>query len=614
MHRRQLTILLAGLLVSGVAARGEGIKPYSVSVHINGEKVDTLRRLFGVSPDPIFPLLLDLSTAFAERHSPPPTFTLLEAIARDDARKMKQALRAEGYYDASVKVEIADRDHSPRLYFKVTTGPLFQISSVRIENTGSPLPNDVVLPAGGEIGLPPGEPGSAGHIFSAQAALLRRLLDQGFPAARVADREVVVDHSDRTVSVTFRVDPGARAAFGQTVFDGLQDVREKLLRKQIPWKPGAVYRPRRVQEFRDRLARLGLFSTLLISTEEGEAPAAGEGEGPPLRPINILVSLRERDSHTFGLEAGYGTDIGVGGAVSWEDRNLTGHGDLFRLRIFGSEDLYYAEGVYRVRSFLHPDQSLTLSVQPVYDQPRAYTSYRWRGAALLRREFSDHFALSGGTAYTYDRVEQFDQEQEFFLCSLPLSAQFQAGRRVEQRLERAGVLLMVQGEPYYDLKRENYFVKTLASASFLYRFPGADFLSAVARATAGSLPAADLAEVPADLRFYAGGANSIRGYAYQKVGPMVDGSPVGGLSIFTTSFELNCRVIGDFGAAAFVDGGAAFAEDFPRFGDEIRWGTGVGLRYFSLIGPVGLDLGFPIDPRPGIDAAFQVYVSVAQIY
>jgi len=616
MRVQLIYLLLSALAVPGPADREDRVYPYTVSIHINGEKHDTLHRFLGLRPGYLHQLLLDSSTAHADRNSPPPTLTLLEAIARDDVRKMKKILRAESFYNASIKIDFADRDKSLRLYFTVETGDPFRIRSVEIENAGPPLPEGLALPSGSQIGLAAGIPGTSTAILGAESALLGRLRRSGYPDAAVAGREVVVDYADESVSVTYRVDPGPRSAFGRTVFEGLEDVREKLLRKQIPWKPGDVFNPELVQILRNRLGRTGLFTTILVTSEKSPDAPAGAGDGSEgLRPLDILVTLRERARHTIGFEAGYGTDIGFGGGVSWEDRNfLFGRGDLFRLKIFGSKDLYYAQGLYRILSFLHPDQSLNLAVQPVYDSPRAYTSYRWRASALVRREFGETFVLSGGTAYTFDRVDQFDREQEFFLCSLPLSAQLQAGRRREQRFERVGVLLLVQGEPYWDVKRDNYFVKTMATGNVIYRVPGADFLSVTARVAVGSLPDADLEEVPADLRFYAGGANSIRGYAYQRVGPMIGKDPVGGLSLFTAGLEVNCQVIGDFGAAAFLDGGAAFAEDRPRFGDEIRWGTGVGLRYFTPIGPIGADIGFPIEPRSGIDSAFQVYVSIAQIY
>jgi translocation and assembly module TamA len=602
MVRSEIIIFLGALLAFGGTARGERVEPYSVSIHLHGEKTDGLHRL-----------LWDNSTAVAQRDSPPPTATLLEAIARDDARKMKKILRAESFYTASVRIELKDRDNSPRLYFSVTTGPPFRIRSVEIENAGPDLPEDLLIPSGEAIGLPPDIPGTSAAILGAETALLNYFRRSGYPAAALDGREVVVDYADGSVSVTYRIDPGPRSAFGETFFSGLEEVREKFVRRQIPWDPGQIYDPDLVQTFRNRLARTGLFTTLLISADpSARDPAPGEETPGGLAPLDIRVTLRERAPHTFGLEGGYSTDIGFGGAVSWEDRNLFGRGDLFRLRLFGSEELYYAEGQFRIPAFLHPDQSLNLAVQPVYDRPRAYDSYRWRLSALLRREFSDAFVVSGGTAYTFDRVKQFDRDWEFFLVSLPLNLQLKIGG--DQPFHPAGALFLLQGEPYCDLKRENYFIRTMATGNFLYRIPGVDFLTALARATVASLPEANLAEVPADLRFYAGGANSIRGYAYQKVGPMIGKDPVGGLSLFTASFELNCQVLGDFGVAAFLDGGAAFLDSTPRFGDEIRWGTGVGLRYFTPIGPIGLDLGFPIEPRRDIDSAFQVYISIAQIY
>ncbi len=592
-----IIIFFAALLAPAGPARGEQVKPYSVSIHLHGEKTDRLHRL-----------LWDASTAVAHRGDPPPSYNLLEAIARDDAKKMKKILRAESFYNASIEINLKDRDRSPRLYFSVTTGPPFLIGAVKVDIAGPPLPPDLLPPDQAEVLLPPGSRGASTAILDAETAILNYFRRRGYPNVKSAGRKVVVDYAADSVSVTYRVEPGPRCRFAATKFIGLEDVREKFVRRQIPWLMGQVYNPVLVQTLRNRLARTGLFTTLLISTEEAGTP---EREEDSLQPLDVLVTLRERSPHTVGLEAGYSTDIGFGGAVSWEDRNLFGRGELFRLRVFGSEELYYAEGLFRIPTFLHPDQSLSLTVQPVYDRPKAYDSDRIRASAVLRREFGDTFVFSAGTALTYDRVEQFNDRREFYLFSIPLNVQLQVGGA--QPFRRAGALFLFQGEPYFDLQRDNHFIKTMATGNFLYRLPGLDFLTAQARVTVGSIREAELAEVPADLRFYAGGANSIRGYAYQMVGPLIGRDPVGGLSLLTTSFELNCRVIGDFGVAAFLDGGAAFAERRPKFGDEIRWGTGGGLRYFTPIGPIGLDIGFPIEPRE-VDSDFQVYVSIAQIY
>jgi len=90
--------------------------------------------------------------------------------------------------------------------------------------------------------------------------------------------------------------------------------------------------------------------------------------------------------------------------------------------------------------------------------------------------------------------------------------------------------------------------------------------------------------------------------------------PIGGRSIVELSFELRTRITETIGVVAFLDGGAAFESQFPDFSEDLLWGAGVGLRYFTPIGPVRLDVGFPLNRRPGIDDAVQVYVSVGQAF
>lgn len=114
-------------------------------------------------------------------------------------------------------------------------------------------------------------------------------------------------------------------------------------------------------------------------------------------------------------------------------------------------------------------------------------------------------------------------------------------------------------------------------------------------------------------RFYAGGINSVRGYARRRVGPLAEDEPIGGHSLVETSIELRRAITDDIGAAIFVDGGQVSLQsfDFP-FGD-LQYGTGFGLRYRSPVGPIRVDLGFPLEPR-GDDARWQIYLSVGQTF
>jgi translocation and assembly module TamA len=121
-------------------------------------------------------------------------------------------------------------------------------------------------------------------------------------------------------------------------------------------------------------------------------------------------------------------------------------------------------------------------------------------------------------------------------------------------------------------------------------------------------------EIPADIRFYAGGGGSIRGYAYQSVGPTQNNEPIGGRSLITMSAELRIKITEKMGLVAFVDGGSAFESAFPDFEETLQWGGGLGFRYFTAIGPLRLDVGIPINRRAGIDDSFQIYVSIGQAF
>jgi outer membrane translocation and assembly module TamA len=113
-------------------------------------------------------------------------------------------------------------------------------------------------------------------------------------------------------------------------------------------------------------------------------------------------------------------------------------------------------------------------------------------------------------------------------------------------------------------------------------------------------------------RFFAGGFDSVRGYARRRVGPLipkVGGDPVGGNTLLETSFELNRPIVEKFVGVVFLDGGQVTVQSYEFPITDLSLGTGVGVRYLSPIGPVGLDLGFPLDRRTD-DAPFQVQVAL----
>jgi translocation and assembly module TamA len=231
----------------------------------------------------------------------------------------------------------------------------------------------------------------------------------------------------------------------------------------------------------------------------------------------------------------------------------------------------------------------------------------------LERKVGKTIKWSAGPAFRWSRVEQFEEKDEFALIGLQSILDWD---RSDNLLDPTrGGRLRVQLTPYWDtLGTSLTFTRGSVSYSHYLTLLEKPHIIFAARAGLGSLVGAERDAVPADLRFYAGGGSSIRGYPYQTVGPLVDDDPIGGRSLFEVNTELRVRVTRDIGIVGFIDGGSAFEDIAPDFSEDILWGAGLGFRYYTPIGPLRLDVAVPLQRRHGIDDWFQVYVSIGQAF
>ena len=128
----------------------------------------------------------------------------------------------------------------------------------------------------------------------------------------------------------------------------------------------------------------------------------------------------------------------------------------------------------------------------------------------------------------------------------------------------------------------------------------------------GTIMGAQRDQIAPSRRYYAGGGGSVRGYGYQDIGPKdVNNDPIGGRSINEFSIETRVR-FGDFGVVPFFDAGNIYTNALPQF-SGLRYGTGLGVRYYTSFGPIRLDVGTPINRRKG-DPRVAIYVSLGQAF
>lgn len=538
------------------------------------------------------------SETYALRDRPPPTDGLLLWRAQQDLPALRDVLRSAGYYGAQ-PVALLETSVPRRIKFQLRAGPRYRVGEVNLM-----APDPALIPRLRDMGWSRRMPARAAALLAAEQEWLEFVRARGYPFAQYAARIYTPDHEARLLHVRLELDPGPAAVWGETSITGLVRVREGFVRGELELEPGEPYHPSRLDETRARLIRLGLFSSVSLThadhvDEDGRLPVA--------------LTLRERRPRTFAAGVRYTTDEGAGSRVEWEHRNLGGRGERLRLTGDAGESLRALEARLTIPQFGRPRQRLVLNSRAAEENPDAYDSRSFRASAQLEREWRQVFWTRGGVALRLSDVGQLEDDENYVFLSFPVGVDWNTSRSLLD--PRGGFRLLADAEPFYDLERKDRgFLKTSATLNRYQRLTRDRSWVLAGRVTAGSITGAGAERVPADERFYAGGGGSVRGYAFQSLGPLRDDDPLGGRSLLEVSGEIRAHVTETLGFVVFLDGGTAYEATLPDFDEPFRWGTGVGLRYFTTVGPLRADLAFPLDRREGIDKSFQFYLSLGQSF
>ena len=545
--------------------------------------------------------------------------------ARDERQLLVAALYEEARYDGTVSVTIDGRDLDtlePDAQFDtsrpvpivvtVTSGQIFTLGRITLAGeTGGLAPAEYGLIEGGDAG--------SDAILAAESRMVRALKEQGRPLAKVAEREVIADHATGRLDVMMALSAGPIAPFGDTSVEGTEQVDADFTAYMADIERGKTYSPQEIEDARERLVNLGVFSS--VSVEEAEQLAA-DGSIP------VDVTVRERKFRYFGVGATISSTDGAGIEGYWGHRNLFGRAE--KLRIEGSisrigeaedfQDLNYNAGVFFEKpGVLGPPSKFTFDIKGAAEHPDAYDKFSFSTGAGLSYEFTKRQTLSGQLRVDWSRqTDAFSPNvyRSFLLVSTPIEYVFDA--RNNKLNPTGGYRLLAFGEPTYDIYSGATFVKLKGEGSAYYGLGESDRVVLAGRVAAGSIIGAGLASIPPDRRFYSGGGGSVRGYAYQGIGPYIldpvtgDRVPTGGRSYAEASLEMRIQVTERFGVVPFIDAGTVSQGSFPDFSD-VRFGAGMGIRYMTPFGPLRVDAAVPLDRRPG-DAAFGIYAGIGQAF
>lgn len=536
---------------------------------------------------------------YTMRKRPPSTLGQLRYRMEQDIPRIEAILESRGYYDGGVTTEIDESRSRLRVYFHVEQGEQYRFRKVSV--TFSDTTDEQLLKIKPRIG--PTDRAVAADVFEEQQRLVDLMKRRGYPFAKLDRRTVEVDREEKVVDLSLDFDPGQLSYYGPVWVEGLEDLPDKFVLRQVPWREGQRYDTQEVRDFETKLLGTGLFGSARLTPEE---PLAGTNAIP------IRASFNERDQKTVRLGLNY-SDIGPGGKAYWEHRSIFGGGERFETSFSWSPIEAEWESRLTRSGFLDANQSLVLDLTVTEETPDAYDSLTANGSGMVLRDFTPKIQGGVGTGYTYSRVEQLEQTDRYAYVFFPLQLLFDY--RDDRLNPLRGFHAFGRTAWYEDTMGHDPFLKSYAEGRQYGLWWERFRLSHALRLTLGSIDGAALESVPANERYYAGGGGSIRGYEYQQVGPKVDGTPTGGDKLLEFSAELRAQPGKRLGYVLFLDGGTVYNDlvstDTQR---ALRYGAGFGLRWFTTIGPLRFDVAYPLNPDESQVERVQFYISLGQAF
>ena len=539
--------------------------------------------------------------ALADR--PPASPAALRRRAEDDLERLADVMHAQGYWHAQVRYTLDTNESPAHVTITVAPGPLFHLGKVEFAlPSGAPA----ALPGGAgptAVGLAPGTPALSAAVTAANDQIVALYGHNGYPFAKVTDRHVVVDIATDLMSATYTIEPGAMARFGDTTISGLHRVGRAFVTRRIAWQAGAPYDAREVDATRDDLVRSGLFSGVRI--DHADAPDAAGA-------VAMTIDVIEGPPRSVGAGVGYNTNLGFGARAFWQTRNLFGEGESLKLSAGAAQKQLGVAAEFRRPDLFTRKLDLLADAELLHETTDAYKSRRWRGYIGLEDVKWSPYTLGGGVSLERAYLTETSHDENYLLLGTPFYVRRDT---TDDLLEPTrGTRSTLSLTPYHGLLvRDFNFVASRIEGRAYQRVTASNRFVVAGYAALGSIFGESLEDIPADKRFYAGGAGSVRGYGYQRAGPIdLSNVPIGGRSSLELGVELRTRITETIGLVPFVDAGNVYPTNLPN-NPHLFYGAGLGLRYYTVVGPIRLDLAFPIGKRSS-DSAIQVYISIGQAF
>ncbi|GLI37304.1 autotransporter assembly complex protein TamA [Geobacter hydrogenophilus] len=519
----------------------------------------------------------------------------LERFAGQAQERVRSALEPFGYYRARITTSLVETpEGNYRLKADIDPGPPVIVSSVQVTLAGAGSANKTLTGLAGQFPLHTGDLLVQPNYEEAKGVLRSKALALGYLDAAFSTHEIRISPDRTKADIRLVLDTGTLYRFGEVTITGAPGYPDEFLRRYVTIKQGRPFSYARLGETQLNFTNTERFAEVIVTPDREHA-----------HDHQVPVTITLKPGHTQRLQPGigYGTDTGARGSLTYRHLNVLGLGHEFQSQLYLSERLQGIAANYVIPS---PRDTRTFSALQLNLQKEDVSAYVSRLAAL---EGSVNRSMGRGKLGTlFLRVHQegftIAGEDSSSLLVLP------GIRYSEHRFDNLvrptkGYRFMVEGSGTHQLLgSDTGLIQVRAEGSAIVPLPWR--LSLLSRVAGGLTFLNDpLADLPASLRFFAGGDRSVRGYSYKSLGPRnASGEVTGGRNLLEGSIELQRALFTNWGVSLFYDAGNAF-NDLANI--RLYQGAGFGIHYYTLVGAINLYVARQI----GVDSpAFRIHLTI----
>jgi translocation and assembly module TamA len=504
--------------------------------------------------------------------------------------QVKTALQPYGYYDATVTGDLQKVGKDWRVTLHVTPGEPIKVTAVDVQLDKAADALAPVRRAERAITRMKGKTLDHGAYDAARDALSAQLTANGFLDARLVTHRVEVTRANHSAAIKLAWQAGPRYRYGQVHFDGSQ-FNEGFLDRYVPFKSGDYFSQEQLLELQQALNGADYFAVVNVMPDVDKAKDG-------VVDVTVQLAPAKRTIYTGGPFIGTDTGFGVRGGMERRWVNRRGHkwknelvvaqklktlSTLYSIPMPGDNQRSYNAGANFRDADTATSQSRTLEL--VGNETR-----QWHGwtRALGVHALSGTFTV-GKRGNEPDNTPGIEHGRSTLVFGEAALTRKKADN--PDFVGRGWSITLAARSTAGKLLSDASFSQMTADAKWIRAFGAHNRNRLILRGSAGITWTNDFAALPPQLRFFAGGDRSVRGYGYQSIGPRnSDDRVIGGKNLLVASTEVEHYFTRNWGMAAFVDAGNAFSGTDYR----PKIGAGLGLRWRSPVGMIRVDLGTPI--------------------